>query len=692
MTTVEGGRTIARVVLDSPLPQLDRLFDYEVPETLVGQARPGVRVRVPLRSAGRIADGYLVELTDAVDYDGVLSELDDVVSPVPALAPEIWELARRVADRAAGTASDVLRLAVPRRYVRAERTWLERRGGERAPSVSGAPEPASDRNTDAEASSGALDAGLAAVVEERSRVAIAAPAGVQQTGDGTWVPRWAAMLADAATATIAAGRTAIIAVPDYRDQAALETALLDRLPADRVVRADARQTGTERYRAHLRCLETASPNDEALVIVGTRVALYAPAANLGLIAMWNDGDPLFAEPHTPAVHARDVALIRQQLQDCALIFAGHTRTTDVQRLVEIGWVQPKTAAPQHAPRIVLTALQRSGDRIADTARIPSTAWQAAAAAVKEGPVLVQVAQPGFAPRLVCADCARTAHCQRCDGPFVQRSASSPPVCRWCGALAAAWRCPHCDGARMRRAGSGSVSTADDLGRAFPGALVRVADGERPLQRVDGKPALVVATRGAEPIADGGYRAVLLLDGASMLARESLRVAEDCLRWWSHAASLAADGAPVMLVGVDGDIATDFALWRFDRHAERELGDRRRLRFPPAVRVATLTGRSDVVERAITELERDVAGSDQHGDGARHEPHSDVLGPVVTEPGVARAIVRFDYGAGVRVAQSLKASVIRAATAKRKPVPGQPRNRSQTPLLRVRFDDPDPFTE
>src|SRR5690606_9874861 len=112
----------------------------------------------------------------------------------------------------------------------------------------------------------------------------------------------------------------------------------------------------------------------------------------------------------------------------------------------------------------------------------------------------------------------------------------------------------------------------------------------------------------------------------------------------------------------------------DRHASRELADRRRLRFPPAVRVATLTGRNEVVERAIIELESDLA---EDGDARPF----DVLGPVVTEPGSARAIIRFDYASGARVAQSLKASVIRAATARRKPVPGQPRNRAQVPQLR-----------
>ena len=60
---------VARVLIDSPLPQLDRLFDYAVPPELAAEAVPGARVRVPLRSAGRVVDGYLVELGE-LDPDG----------------------------------------------------------------------------------------------------------------------------------------------------------------------------------------------------------------------------------------------------------------------------------------------------------------------------------------------------------------------------------------------------------------------------------------------------------------------------------------------------------------------------------------------------------------------------------------------------------------------------------------------
>src|SRR5690554_6313980 len=119
-----GSARIARVLIDSALPQLDRQFDYAIPEALMEHAVPGVRVKVPLRSVGRIAEGFIVELTDSIEYTGVLSELDSVVSPVRVLDPEVYTLARRLADRAAGSANDIVRLAVPKRQVRVEKAWL----------------------------------------------------------------------------------------------------------------------------------------------------------------------------------------------------------------------------------------------------------------------------------------------------------------------------------------------------------------------------------------------------------------------------------------------------------------------------------------------------------------------------------------------------------------------------------------
>jgi primosomal protein N' (replication factor Y) len=175
------------VLIDSPLPQLDRLFDYAIPDDLASDAVPGVRVRVPLRSAGRVVDGYLVEVGDPDASDRPLSELDAVVSPVPVLTAGLYALARRAADRAAGSASDILRLAIPRRMVRAEKTWL-------AAEAPARPEVTEESGAWAREVLSAYP-GLAEAVDAGERLAVDAPPSPTQLPDGTPVGSWAVLLA-----------------------------------------------------------------------------------------------------------------------------------------------------------------------------------------------------------------------------------------------------------------------------------------------------------------------------------------------------------------------------------------------------------------------------------------------------------------------------------------------------------------
>ena len=665
---------VARVLLDSPLPQLDRLFDYRVPERLRESARPGVRVTVPLRAAGREAKGYLAELADGASFDGVLSELSEVVSAAPVLDAAVYRLIRRAADRAAGTASDLARLVIPPRQVRVEKAWLAglAAGAEAAPPP-GAPAldaatPVTVAGYAPEALARLLDAAAPQMERRVALTAIGQPVEVA----GRWMPAAARTLAELAAAAVERGRSAILAVPDYRDVEHVAHALAALLPAESIARIDAGQPAADRYRGFLRTLEP-----RPVAILGTRATPASPAHALGLIALWDDGDPLMAEQHAPGVHARDLALLRQADADCALVLAAHARSTETQRLVEIGHARAVAPAGRQRRRITPTAQQLGADGPAARARIPSTAWRAVREALEAGPVLVQVARPGFAPRLACADCGETARCLACRGPLAQRRGGTAPACQWCGALAVDWRCSSCDGTRWRTVGRGSARTADELGRAFPGARVIVSDGDTPVQAVPRGRTLVVATRGAEPVAEGGYRAVLLLDGERMLARESLRVVEDCVRWWCTAAALAAPDAPVLLVGVGGAVATALATGEPERVAASELADRRALRFPPAVRVAAVAGEPSAVAAATAQVAQ--------LDGV------DVLGPVELGDDRVRAIVRFDFARGPEVAELLKAALVKAATSRAPRIPGSPPRRRVVPL-RVRFDDQEPFDD
>ena len=181
-----------------------------------------------------------------------------------------------------------------------------------------------------------------------------------------------------------------------------------------------------------------------------------------------------------------------------------------------------------------------------------------------------------------------------------------------------------------------------------------------LAQVPAEPTLVVATPGAEPVAEDGYAAALLLDGWVLLGRADLRAGEEALRRWMNAAALVRPRGPVIVLA-DGSLSPVQALIRWDAvtYAERELGERRELGFPPAVRMASLTGSPQSVRELI-----EAAGLPED---------AEVLGPVEVGEGQERALVRVERAHGAVLSRLLKAAQATRST------------RRTTDVVRVRID-------
>jgi len=167
---------------------------------------------------------------------------------------------------------------------------------------------------------------------------------------------------------------------------------------------------------------------------------------------------------------------------------------------------------------------------------------------------------------------------------------------------------------------GTARTAEEFGKAFPGVTVLSSGGSKVRATIPPRPAVVVATPGAEPVVTGGYGAALLLDGSAMLARPDLRAAEETLRRWMAAAALVrpgGDGGRV-IIGADGSLPTVQAMVRWDPggHATRELAARRELQFPPSVAMASIEGDGAGVLAALDVL--------------AVPPDGELLGPVELE--------------------------------------------------------------
>jgi primosomal protein N' (replication factor Y) len=670
---------VARVALELSPPHLDRPFEYLVPATMAATAVPGTRVKV--RFGAQDVDGFVLDRVAEADHDGALVPLRRVVSPEAVLTPAVGRLARAVADRYAGTLADVLRLAVPPRHARTE--------GE-VPPAADPREPEAIAATPLTATAEA--AAPAPAAPAPAAPAPAAPAWTPYRGGPAFLAhltaggapraawsalpgppgeRWPDALAQAAVATLAGGRGVLVVVPDARDVDRVCAALTDAgVPAwspDRAGAAHVRLMADDgpalRYRAYLAALR-----GHARVVVGTRAAAFAPVRDLGLAVCWDDGDDLHAEPRAPYPHVREVLGLRSELEGSGLLLAAHSRSVEVQALVEQGWARAVLAdrdvVRARAPRVrALTSVELAREGAAAAARLPGEAWRTIRERLADGPVLVQVPRAGYLPAVACARCREVARCTTCHGPLELRSGDATAQCRWCGRLAIQWRCDACGNGTFRSVVVGSDRTAEELGRAFTGVTVRTSGARSSggvLAEVPDKPALVVSTIGAEPVAPGGYAAAVLLDAAVSTASTALRATEDALRRWMAAAALvrsARDGGVVLLVGDAAERPTQ-ALVRWDPVglAQRELEERAEVSLPPVVRVAELTGTREVVAAVLARLTL-PDGGDVLGPVPQPEPFG-AGGTAVQEsldPPV-RALVRVPAAHGRALAKDLAAAM------------------------------------
>ena len=719
---------VARVRVDSTLPQVDRTFDYRVPAELSEDAVPGARVRVLFN--GHELTGYIEERAATTDWTRTsLLPLKSVLSRVPSVAPEIFALAEALADRYASTVANVLRLAVPPRIAALDKKYAPLLPGyesvylgDSAPvSTSDAPESAESEPAVPEPSTASSAATSSATDPYAWLATPGAPApfvldppalnpdapdavsvfsdyengaefiedvaaGAATRAVMTVLPghlehTWADVVATALAAAAASGRGAIAVVPTAKNLDLLEAALAERLPADSFVRLSSDSTPHTRYHGFVKARLGQVP-----VVIGTRAAAYAPVANLGLVVCWDDGDSSLVEQRAPYCHARDVLLLRASAENTAALFAGFSMSSEAARLVRTRWAShvraPRVLVRDYSPRIFSTGseFELARDPLAAMARIPHLAFEHARRALARGPVLVQVARSGYIPSFSCERCRMPARCGECSGPLSVASGSSVPSCSWCGHLAQQWRCSECGFTHWRYSAAGATRTAEELGRAFPNVPVISSAGDHVRASVGPEPALVVATPGAEPVAFGGYAAALLLDADKMLRFDSLRAPEAALRRWLNAAALVRPAA------LEGTVVTtaspspvEQALVRWDPawFARQELEERAQTGLPPAVRTAAVTG-AEVDVRAFME---EFLGSSALPERVREQLR--IVGPVPLDQGYFawsesleedseeapvqgdwRTLMFFSYGIAQQVTRELRATRATIAALKK----------------------------
>ncbi|MFM5968425.1 MAG: hypothetical protein ACKOQ8_05250 [Micrococcales bacterium] len=546
-----AGKLFARVIIDSNLPQLDREFEYLVPERLADSIQIGQEVSVLFGRGKTPTKGYVVGISDTAEHVGELAVLEAITNEQPILFPATYRLLKRLSERQACTVAELLRLALPNRASTVDKKSVE--FGE--PSTSG------------------LASGRRASV-------LVEPFQNSKHNRFNWAT-------DQIRKRLDQGESVLLLVPDERSLKEFASSL--RATGIAASEYSASLTKVAKYTTFL-----AASRVPGQLIIGTRSSAFLPVKNLGLVLVWDEGDSSYIELSAPYLSAREVVLVRQQLEEFDLVFFGNTVSSDVQRLCEVGYLEVADAV-EKKPAVA------SSDA---SLRLDSLAWKAISQALQANrPVLVQVASRGNANSAFCRSCRERIQCKNCHGPVWIDSAGKVS-CRWCNAIQLGSACGSCGGRDFATGRAGATRTVAEFGKAFPGARVIESSSDHIVETAPLGRTIVVATPGAEPAAEGGYGAVVLLDAGNLLARDTLRAREDALRIWANAISHLSETGRVTLTGVTGELAQYFSLWNIRRLMSQEVSARRELAFPPAVRMASVISSEEAL-LALVEQVRDI---------------------------------------------------------------------------------------
>jgi primosomal protein N' (replication factor Y) len=274
---------------------------------------------------------------------------------------------------------------------------------------------------------------------------------------------------------LAAGRQALVLVPEINLTPQLAEAFARRFPGAHVVVLTSAVAANERAAAWL-----AAQSGAAQIVLGTRLAVFAPLPALGLVVVDEEQDASFKQQDGVRYSARDLAVYRAHAAGVPVVLGSATPSLE-------SWVHARTGRYR---LLELKQRARPGSRLPEVRLVDARADPAvdglsaalvealAARLARREQSLVFLNRRGYAPVLVCGGCGWIGGCTRCAAHLVLHTADRHLRCHHCGLEAAIPRhCPVCGNVDLAPFGRGTQRIEETLAARFPQARVLRIDSD-----------------------------------------------------------------------------------------------------------------------------------------------------------------------------------------------------------------------
>jgi primosomal protein N' (replication factor Y) (superfamily II helicase) len=572
---------VARLWVDTGLSHLEPTYDYLVPQSLDADVSVGVKVLVDF--AGRKVDGFVIERIDSSSV-GNLKFIEKVTSPVPLLTAEIMELVAAVARRWGSIPSEILTAAIPPRVMATEKGFTRE---------------------------------SAAHLQDRSRSKNPSHSYYLFTpGENPFET-----IASWAVTRLSKGGVLLV-LPELREVLTLAEELSN-LNVEFVI-LDGSLPRSTRYENFLKVATGA-----AKLVIGTRSAIFAPVANLQTIVVFREGSESHYEKRSPGWNVRDVSILRSQLSAIDLTFAGFAPSSEVSLLIE------DEAIALRGKRAKVNAIaypQKHGELLPDRIFTPIRD------ALTRGSVLFLVPRKGYSQAISCTSCRNISLCD-CGGRIYFSGPEKGYICSLCNLSTLEWSCKWCKKSAANLLGRGNLRFAQEIGRAFPGFPVLSSDATHVVEQVENQRSIVLATAGMAPPVEGGYQAVVVLEGDNLFSQLDLRAQERAREAIMQSASLlSANGKALIVVDNAHPIVAGLSRWNLSPLLTRELRERAQTQLPPYVHAI-------VLEIASSESSTFLSGIRSSISDSRLPSSTRILGPTALDSEFSRIILTISRDQG-----------------------------------------------
>ena len=463
----------AQVVVGLPLRTA---FDYLIPQGLEKKAMPGMRVQVPFRN--KKLNGYIVGLATNTKIPKVKA-LYGIIDDVPILNSNLLKLTQNVSDYYLCSWGEAIECALPAALRKGKPA------GDLKPDIqTGAPLLAPRgtllHNLNKE---GNLDLYLKAIKENTD-----------------------------------SGKTVIFLSPEIEYALAAQKTISDKLRLESAL-LHSRQTDNEHLAEWLKI-----KNGEVKIAIGTRLAVFSPFNQTGLIIVDNEADPSYKQDQTPHYHARETAFMRAKIERSAVLLGALNPSLEALHLAKTGKIDYAFTDKKSFPEITVINMKTGAgyqkQKNGLTYQLQSFIDQALKEKQK---ILVFLNRKGFATTATCPNCQNTLRCPRCNANLVFQFKSNLLTCRYCSyKMAAPNICPKCDASYIRYSGIGTEKIESEFSRLFPAARIAQIqeEGSEP-----GETDILVSSRPLLGKVSGNFdlTAVISIDNA--LNRADFRAGE-----------------------------------------------------------------------------------------------------------------------------------------------------------------------